>query len=286
MRDYRWLASFRYPKLGKCQRRVLRGHTKRPRTRPMRILIDSLTGLMLVAVVVCVVVLYRGQQEDQRSVEAVTTALDRLHEQAAYHTAVQSAMQGHDTLLVHVQQGWFGDNLPINTLVGAECPWIDLAPPGDLSIHPPDPVATDRHQAGFWYNPTTGVFRARVTPLSSEAQTLALYNEVNASSLQAFEQIPDPARKPIAHRLGSIPVKQYASLANKTWSESRPEETEQLFEQLAEDIELHKQAVAAAEPTNTGSAGSDAGSDADQASTPEFVPELVTEIDTSRPTLR
>lgn len=190
----------------------------------MRIVIDSLIGLMLIAVLVGVVVLNRGRERDERDVAAVQSALERLHEQAAYHNTVQSAMAGHQTLLVHIHEEWFGGDRPSNVLLDDSHPWIDLAPPGDLGTHPPDPVATEPGQAGFWYNPTTGVFRARVTPRDSEALTLALYNQINGTSLEAFEQIPDPARKPVAHQLGLTPATQYASMANLTWTEPEPED--------------------------------------------------------------
>ena len=208
----------------------------------MRVLIDSMIALMLVAVVVVVLVMHTSSREERRDVETVRSALERLNEQAAYHTAVQSAMAGQDTLLVHLQQGWFGENLPTNVLVGEDHPWIDLAPPGDLGTHPPDPVATETNQAGFWYNPTTGTFRARVAPRSSEAQTLALYNEINGTALDSFEQMPDPARRPIAHTTGGTPAHQYASLANQTWApsepaDSEPEDTQPLYVSPADEYE-------------------------------------------------
>jgi len=192
----------------------------------MRIVIDSLIALMLVGVLVGVLVMHHNRQQSERDVAAVCSALDRLQEQAAYHTAVQSAMVGHDTMLVHLHEEWFGQDLPTNVLVGQAHPWIDLAPPGDRGQHPPDPVATEQGQAGFWYNPTTGTFRARVTPCSSEAETLALYNQINGTSLAAFEQMPDPSRRPIAHVLGSVPAQQYASLANQTWAAPKPDADE------------------------------------------------------------
>lgn len=184
----------------------------------MRIVIDSLIVLMLVGVVIGALVMHNNSQTSERDVEEVRAALNRLNEQAAYHTAVQSAMAGHDTMLVHMHEEWFGEDLPVNVLLGEGHPWIDLAPPGDLSLHPPDPVATESSQAGFWYNPTTGTFRARVTPCANEAETLALYNQINDTALTGFEQMPDPSRKPIAHVLGSAPAQQYASLANQTWA--------------------------------------------------------------------
>jgi len=192
----------------------------------MRVIIDIMIGLMLVAVVAGGFMIYNSRQQDERDIQAVRSALHQLHEQAAYHTAVQSAMAGRDTLLVHLHTEWFGEDVPTNVLLEEGHPWLDLAPPGDLGLNPPDPVISDRSQAGFWYNPTTGVFRARVAPGSSEAETLALYNEINGTALDAFEQLPDPARRPIAHVPGQTPAKQYASMANKSWSEPVPERDE------------------------------------------------------------
>lgn len=192
-----------------------------PRNRIMRIVIDIMIGLMLVAVVAGGLYLYNSQANSKRQVASVRAALQQLQEQAAYHTTVQSAMAGRDVLLVHLHEQWFGEDVPANVLVDGDRPWIDLAPPGDLGEHPPDPVVTSQAQAGFWYNPTTGTFRARVSPATSEAQTLALYNEVNGTGLEAFDVIPDTSRKPLAHVPGQTPVKQYATMANKTWSEAK-----------------------------------------------------------------
>lgn len=191
----------------------------------MRIVIDIMIGLMVVGVVAGGLYLYNNREQSERDVESVRVALQQLQEQAAYHRTVQSAMADRDVLLVHLHAEWFGEDVPTNLLLTEGRPWIDLAPPGDLGQHPPDPVVYGETQAGFWYNPTTGIFRARVSPATSEAQTLALYNEVNGSALPAFEQIPDPSRQPLAHILGTTPAKQYASMANKTWSEPIEEET-------------------------------------------------------------
>lgn len=184
----------------------------------MRIVIDSLIGLMLVGVVATALYLHHQEKQDEQTVAQVRDALSLLDEKTDYQTAVQSAMSGQDTLIVHIDPEWFGDATPQNSLLDDEHPWIDLAPPGDLGVHPPDPVVTGPKQAGFWYNPTVGVFRARVTPQASEAKTLALYNKVNDTVLPGFEQLPDPGRAPVAHVPGRAPAKRYASMANQTWS--------------------------------------------------------------------
>lgn len=190
----------------------------------MRIVIDIMIGLMLVGALAGGAYLYTNHEQGQRDIDVVRQSLQQLQKQATYHRTMQSAMADRDVMLVHLHAEWFGEDVPTNVLLDPDRPWIDLAPPGDLGEHPPDPVVYSVEQAGFWYNPTTGVFRARVRPASSEAQTLALYNDVNGTALPDFEQIPDPSRQPLAHHPGHAPARQYATMANKTWSELRGED--------------------------------------------------------------
>lgn len=166
-------------------------------------------------------VLYLNRQEEQADEEtaSVMHALAQLHEQTKHQTAIATAIAGRDIVVAEVMPGWFPDGLPINVLAGPDQPWIDLAPPGDHGMHPPDPIVTGPTQAGFWYNPTTGVFRARVQPQISEAETLALYNRINASALDALEEAPDPAREPLAYTPGITPTTSYASPAAE-WVET------------------------------------------------------------------
>ena len=84
----------------------------------------------------------------------------------------------------YISPEWFvADGLPMNATVPGRHPWLDVAPPDDHSDHPPDPVITWEGQAGIWYNPNRGVFRARVMPQWSETATLHLYNLLNDTEL-------------------------------------------------------------------------------------------------------
>jgi len=257
----------------------------------MRIVIDIMIGLMVVAVLATGVYLYNSRAQGEQTVQAVRSSLARLEQQAAYHTTVQSAMAGRDVLLVHIDQRWFGEDVPTNPLLDANRPWIDLAPPGDVGQHPPDPVIYDEHQASFWYNPTTGTFRARVAPAASEAATLTLYNQVNTTALTGFAEIPDTSRQPIAHTPGKTPARQYASMANKTWSET-PDEREELATDL---IEAEARSKAPAEHADA-TTGQDDRATADRHSTrPELAQDAATNPQSqtdaqpepdARPTLR
>ena len=257
----------------------------------MRIIIDIMIALMLVAVVAGGFIIYNNRQQDERDIETVRAALHQLHEQAAYHTTVQSAMAGRDTMLVHLHPEWFGEDLPTNVLLKEGHPWLDLAPPGDLGLNPPDPVVSNQSQAGFWYNPTTGVFRARVVPGSSEAETLALYNEINGTSLDAFEQLPDPARRPIAHVPGQTPSKQYASMANKTWSEPVPTDDAIPDELIVPESEADQSVSAPAVDGDADPIPAAPISGKNETDTHEFQPDAVSHVEVldeapSRPTLK
>ena len=46
--------------------------------------------------------------------------------------------------------------------------------------------------AQFWYNPRHGVIRARVPMAMSDAETLAIYNQVNGSNLQSLFELVRP----------------------------------------------------------------------------------------------
>ena len=86
----------------------------------------------------------------------------------------------------------------MNTAVPGRQPWLDIAPQGDHSYHPPDAVITRSDQAGFWYNPNRGIFRARVMPQWSPSATLQLYNQLNSVELEDLPQFSDsPERNPL-----------------------------------------------------------------------------------------
>jgi len=164
----------------------------------MRLVIDSIIALMLVGLLVGVMVHHRQESAELGEVRAVHEALARLHEAATLHRVLDAEGDARRGYLRIVKPAWFGQELPVNVLVGHDHPWIDVAPPADLADHPPDPVADSSQQAGFWYNPNRGIFRARVRRQVSERQTLALYNRVNGCALSSAVPDPAPARQPVA----------------------------------------------------------------------------------------
>ncbi len=95
---------------------------------------------------------------------------------------------------------WFGGEAASeNLLAENDRPWLDVAPPGDMRMDPPDPILRNNLQAGLWYNPNTGVFRARVPDTLTEAQALATYNQVNGTQLTELRNRDLPDATPLAY---------------------------------------------------------------------------------------
>ena len=177
----------------------------------MRRLTDALILLLVLGVLAGILHHRRGTAAAVATAGDVKVALTRLYERASYFGALENSMLATGTPFpVAVLPEWFGAKRPVNALLAAEHPWLDVAPPGDDALHPPDPVATRPGQAGFWYNPARGVFRARVAADLSDAEALALYNELNGTDLTALDKVADVARRPLAYIPGETPT---ASLA-------------------------------------------------------------------------
>lgn len=165
----------------------------------MRLIVDSLIALMLVGILGTLLWHHRGQQRELERYQFMHQALARLHDQATYHRALGDVECAQEGFPLRIAPGWFGDEMPVNILVSTQRPWLDVAPPGDEHDHPPDPVIEHDDQAGFWYNPTRGVFRARVAPQLTDQQTLALYNRVNGTALLSLPESDEHHRAPQPH---------------------------------------------------------------------------------------
>jgi hypothetical protein len=163
----------------------------------MRRVIDMLIVLMLVAVLVGLVWHYRGEQKELEDYRAVHDAISRLYEQAlSQGSLAEPTTKAGFPLMIH--ERWFRGDLPVNVAVDAGQPWLDIAPLGDMSDQPPDPVITTADQAGIWYNPNRGLFRARVMPQFTDEETLTLYNQLNNTALKLLPRDAKPERQPVS----------------------------------------------------------------------------------------
>lgn len=182
----------------------------------MRLIIDSLVALALVAVVVIYFAQQRSGDRVLEREEQVRANLETLHERTAFHAALrwgqylQNDERPATKYPVEVDPAWFGGAQPGNAVAerdaeGRDRPWLDVAPTGDWSEHPPDPVLVRPGQAGFWYNPNNGVFRARTPLEAGDAMTLARYNRLNDTALAELPRDTDPQRQPLAYTPGRSP---------------------------------------------------------------------------------
>ena len=177
---------------------------------------------MVLAVLVGALIVWRGlpsQEASAAPAQQVQDSLARLYERASYYGALENSLETTRTLWpVAVLPEWFGHDLPRNRILPGVNdtdrqgrPWIDVAPPGDDSPHPPDPVAVRKDQAQFWYNPNVGVFRARVPATLGEGDALALYNQLNGVELEVLDRDTNPDRIPLAYTPGRAPSTSLAS---------------------------------------------------------------------------
>ncbi len=167
-----------------------------------RLIVDGLIALLLLGVLGIVLLNRREKHQLTDQYQMVQLALARLHEEALYQGTLAQAQEEKSPQTRFpswISPLWFhAEGLPMNVVVSGRHPWIDIAPQDDESDHPPDPVATQFTQAGIWYNPNQGVFRARVPSQWSESDTLDLYNMLNNTALEALPQSKDPDRQPLS----------------------------------------------------------------------------------------
>ena len=180
----------------------------------MRLVIDSLIVVMVLSVIGGVLYLNRQQEQEVLETGAVVDALAQLQEQARHHAAINTAVAGRETVLVQIMPHWFHEQLPINNLVGQDQPWIDLAPPGDASIHPPDPDRDRPPPSRLLVQPHDRCF-----PRAGHATTQRRQNTSNSTTRSTAQRSthskkrPTPARTPLAYTPGLTPTTSYASPA-------------------------------------------------------------------------
>ena len=152
----------------------------------------------------------RRGTDERILVETTRLALQRLDAQIKLRAAVSGAGDAGASLAdptfsdittavnqrgwpTTIEAEWFGAAPPLNALVPAGCPWIEIASGEDLSRNNPSlRVALDRHTAAFWYNPALGIVRARVGPTATDKRAIEIYNELNSTSVAAVvDAIPD-----------------------------------------------------------------------------------------------
>jgi len=161
----------------------------------MRVLVDSVVAVLLAAVLGGVLVYERADRERGEAVEAARESVRRIGEEIRLRAVTSGTRLNGRGWPVTVDPEWFDHDVPQNLLLSPDRPWLEIASIEEANLdHPPVRIATDRETPAFWYNPGTGVVRARVPVQISDRRTTDLYNEVNRADLDSiFERVGDPA---------------------------------------------------------------------------------------------
>lgn len=160
----------------------------------MRLLINTLILLMLLALLAGVVQVQRGKHQQQQLLQTVRDEVDRFERQIALQAALQQVPLSEMGFPNTIHPSWFDEDMPQNSLLEPHHPWLEIANEEHRQLqHPPERVAVRQDQARFWYNPWTGVVRARIPSMPSDATALEVYNFVNDSALRTLhEELPSP----------------------------------------------------------------------------------------------
>jgi hypothetical protein len=157
----------------------------------MRLIRDSLVALTIAGLVGGAY--YRSTTERARrdSEDAARENVSRIQRQVMLQYALSVKEEGEDEQPTWhdypntIDPEWFGAEVPRNTLLPLWHPWLEIATREEYELsHPRDLIAADRETATFWYNPKSGIVRARVPAAASDAAALQLYNYITTASLR------------------------------------------------------------------------------------------------------
>ena len=153
----------------------------------MRLLMDSLIALTILAVLAGVLWQTRTDYEAQTRQELTRSEVTRFQQQIRLQAVLHGGEHGERTYPASIEPGWFEGNLPVNPLLEPGHPWVEVASAQQRHLaHPPDRIASNLEMAAFWYNPHTGVIRARVPAAISDARAMELYNLVNGCQVEGI----------------------------------------------------------------------------------------------------
>ena len=155
----------------------------------------NLTALLAAAVCIGIVLSYwRTELDGRLSVAMTKDALSEIRQVISLKVITKDVPGNERGWPKSIERSWFDglgrtpSNLMVESADGllgaAHRPWLEIAGPGDVDLtHPRVRVTLDANTAAFWYNPASGVIRARVPIQVTDQQTTQLYNAVNSTSI-------------------------------------------------------------------------------------------------------
>lgn len=136
---------------------------------------------------------YQTYQVNSEAAELQAAAV-RLKREVDRRAAMLETQKTPEGWPKKIDPAWFESDPPRNMWVTGGRPWLEVASPDQSHMQDPVVRAVDERVgaelAEFWYNPANGNVRARVPCGASDRETLALYNKVNASTLDSLFESP------------------------------------------------------------------------------------------------
>lgn len=150
----------------------------------MRLLLDTLVALMLAGILGGVVYARNREASFERDLAATRADVRLFERMIAMQAALGRVPLNEQGFPRTIDPEWFVAHMPRNRLLSPGRPWVEVASWEDRDLaHPIAIVADDASNAAFWYNPATGIVRARVPGDTSDRTARQLYNRVNRTEL-------------------------------------------------------------------------------------------------------
>lgn len=153
----------------------------------MRRIVDLL-AILTIATIVAAWYVTRDTGELRSAAEEASLEVDRLRAAVLLRSQSDRHSLNKNGWPMAIDPAWFAqDELPLNPLVDADRPWLEIAAPDQAGWRHPRPIfVIDRSTAMFWYNPSLGIVRARVSLQATDEETLTMYNSTNKTALTSI----------------------------------------------------------------------------------------------------
>lgn len=153
----------------------------------MRLILDSLMAVVLAALLAGILLHQQQEQQKRQDVETVRANVRLIQQQIMLQAALERVPRNEYGFPITIDPTWFGEMVPRNPLLSTRHPWMEVATADETRLaHPAVRTADTDSMACFWYNPITGIVRARVPHEVSDERTLEMYNFVNGCNLPSL----------------------------------------------------------------------------------------------------
>lgn len=123
-------------------------------------------------------------RHEQSAISMTAGAIDRFEQELRFRGAMGEGRPNGRGFPTTVDRDWFNGDVPRNAMLPPAHPWLEIASDRQAHLaHPPTRVALDERVPGFWYNPASGIVRARVPQTASDERAVELYNEINGADI-------------------------------------------------------------------------------------------------------